>query len=89
MITSTPNRLVLDRVPLNMTEDLLTASACYATEYNLMRKLWKLTGGNGNPDAFRHFADPTTRRIMVPIIEQSREKNSQAIEHITIALTKK
>jgi hypothetical protein len=75
-----------DLLHYRMAEDLLHAAACYAAEHALMWKLWDLAGGNGNPDAYRHFADPAVRRQMIPIIHQSREKDAQAAEHITRAL---
>ncbi len=75
-----------DILHYSMAEELLHAAACYAAEHDLMWKVWDLAGGNGNPDAYRHFADPVARRQMVPIIQQAREKDSQAAEHITRAL---
>jgi hypothetical protein len=77
-----------DILHFRMTEDLLHAAACYAAEHDLMWKLWDLAGGNGNPDAYRHFAEPTVRRHMVPIIHQAREKDAQAAEHIARALAR-
>jgi hypothetical protein len=69
-----------------MAEDLLHAAACYAGEHDLMWKLWDLAGGNGNPDAYRYFADPAVHRQMVPIIQQARDKDAQAADHIERAL---
>jgi len=69
-----------------VSSDLLHASACYAAEHQLMWDLWNLTGGNGNPDAFRYFADPAIRRRMVPIIHEALEKDARAVEHIERAL---
>ncbi len=56
--------------------------------HDLMWKLWDLAGGNGNPDAFRKFADPAVPRQMVPIIREAREKDAQAAAHIERALAK-
>ena len=53
-----------------------------------MWKLWDLAGGNGNPDAYRYFADPAVRRQMVPIIQESRDKSAQAVEYIMQALSR-
>ena len=78
-----------DVLHYSMTEDLLHAAACYAAEHDLMWQLWDLAGGNGNPDAYRYFADPAVRRHMVPIIQQAREKDAQATEHITRALARR
>jgi len=72
----------------SMAEDLLHAAACYTGEHDLMWKLWDLAGGNGNPDAYRYFADPDVRRQMVPIIRQARDKAAQAADHIERALAR-
>jgi len=69
-----------------MSADLLHAAACYAAEHDLMWKLWDLAGGNGNPDAYRYFADPAVRRQMVPIIRQAQDQDAQAADHIARAL---
>ena len=66
--------------------DLYHAAACYAAEHDLMWKLWDLAGGNGNPDAYRYFADPAVRRQMVPIIRQAQDQDAQAADHIARAL---
>jgi hypothetical protein len=71
-----------------MAADLLHAAGCYAAEHELMWKLWNLAGGNGNPDAWRSFADPAVRRQMVPIIQLAREKDAQAAEYVASALAK-
>jgi hypothetical protein len=70
----------------DMVEPLLHAAACYAGEHALMWNLWDLAGGIGNPDAYRHFADPAVRRQMVPILEQARDRDAQAADHIEVAL---
>jgi hypothetical protein len=75
-----------DILHFRMTGDLLHTAACYAAEHDLMWKLWDLAGGNGNPDAYRYFADPAVRRQMVPIIRQAQEQDAQAAEHIARAL---
>jgi len=77
-----------DNSHFRMSADLLHAAACYAAEHDLMWKLWDLAGGNGNPDAYRHFADPGVRRQMIPIIRQAREQNAQGAEHISRALAR-
>ncbi len=71
-----------------MAEDLLHSAACFAAVHDLMWQLWDQVGGNGNPDAWRYFADPTVRRRMVPIIQQAREKDAQGIEYISQALAR-
>ena len=77
-----------DILPYRMAEDLMHAAACYAAEHALMWNLWDLVGGNGNPEAFRRFADPAVRHQMIPVIEEAREKDAQAAEHIERALAR-
>jgi hypothetical protein len=69
-------------------EDLLHAAACYAAEHDLMWKVWNLAGGNGNPEAYQLFADPSIRRQMVPIIQEARRQDQLAVQHIEKALSK-
>jgi hypothetical protein len=68
--------------------DLLHAAACYAEIHNLMWKIWNLAGGNGNPEAYRYFADPNVRRKMVPIIEEAHRQDEEATRYIEQALAK-
>jgi len=68
------------------TEHVLHAAACYAAEHDLMWQLWELAGGIGNPEAWKEFADPAVRRQMVPIIQQARDQDAQAADHIEQAL---
>jgi hypothetical protein len=77
-----------DILHYSMAEGLLHAAACYAAEHDLMWKVWDLAGGNGNPDAWKMFADPSVRRQMIPVILEARNKDEQAIEHIERALGK-
>lgn len=77
-----------DILHFRAAEDLMHAAACYAAEHSLMWELWDLAGGNGNPDAFRRFADPAVRRQMVPVIEQAREEDEKAAAHIERALAR-
>lgn len=69
-------------------EDLMHAAACYAAEHDLMWKVWDLAGGNGNPEAWKIFADPAVRRLMIPVIQEAKNKDFQAIEHIEHAISK-
>jgi hypothetical protein len=71
-----------DILHYSKAEDLMHAAACYAAEHNLMWKVWDLAGGNGNPDAWKVFADPAVRRQMIAVIKEARIKDEQAIEHI-------
>ena len=77
-----------DALHYNMFEDLLHAAACYAAEHDLMWKVWDLAGGNGNPEAWKIFADPAVRRLMVPVIQEARRQDEMAIQHIEHALQK-
>lgn len=70
-----------------VAEDLLAAAACFAGEHDLMWRLWDLAGGNGNPDAHLRLADPGVRRAMASVIEQAREKDARAAQHIEAALS--
>jgi hypothetical protein len=79
---------VIETLHYSMTEDLLHAAACYTAEHNLMWKLWDLAGGNGNPEAYKLFADPAIRRQMVPLIEEARRKDEQAANHIELAIAR-
>jgi hypothetical protein len=69
-------------------EDLYHAAALYAGEHGLMWQLWDLAGGNGHPEAWRKFADPAVRRQMAPIIQQARDRDAQAVDHIEQALAR-
>lgn len=75
-----------DLLHFRASGDLMHAAACYAAEHRLMWELWDLAGGNGNPEAFRRFAEPSVRRQMVPVIEQARANDEQAAAHIERAL---
>jgi hypothetical protein len=75
-----------DSLPYSMAEDVLHAAACYAGEHGLMWKLWDLAGGNGNPEGYRHMADPALRRQMATIIRQARDKDAQAADYVEQAL---
>jgi hypothetical protein len=68
-------------------EDLYHAAALYAGEHGLMWKLWDLAGGISNPEAWKQFADPATRRKMVPIIEEAKRNDEKAIKHIERVLS--
>ena len=68
--------------PLAMAEDLYHAAGYYAAEHDLMWKLWNLAGGNGNPDAFRKFAEPGLRRQMAEIIREAQTKDELAVQAI-------
>jgi hypothetical protein len=77
-----------DILHYSMTEDLQHAAACYAAEHDLMWKLWDLAGGNGNPEAFRKFAQPAVRQAMVPLILEAKHQDAQAASYIEKALAK-
>jgi hypothetical protein len=72
----------------NLSADLLHAAAHYATEHELMWRVWDLAGGIGNRDAWQRFADPAVRRQMAPLIRRAGEEDAQAAVHIAAALAK-
>jgi hypothetical protein len=65
-----------DHVHRSAIEDL------YAGEHELMWRAWDLVGGNGNPDAWRRFADPAVRRLIASIILPARDKDAAAAERL-------
>lgn len=70
-----------------MAEELLAAASCYAAEHSLMWDVWGAAGGNGYTEAHvNRLADPAVRRTIVPILEQARAKDDEAITHIERAL---
>jgi hypothetical protein len=75
-----------DLIHRDAIEDLYHAAALYAGEHALAWRLWDLAGGNGNPEAWRRFADPAVRRRMAPIIREARDKDAAAALHIERAL---
>jgi hypothetical protein len=72
-----------------MAEELLAAASCYASEHDLMWKIWGLVGGIGHeePKALK-FAEPSVRRQIVSVIHQAQEKDAEAADHIERALKK-
>ena len=66
--------------------EVLHAAACYAAEHDLMWEAWELTGGIGNPEAYRHMADPSVRRALADVVRQAREEDAQAADHLERAL---
>ena len=77
-----------DLLHYSLAEDVLHAAACYAAEHDLMWKVWNLAGGNGYPDAWKIFADPAVRRQIIPVIQEAKVKDTQAIEYIDRAISK-
>jgi hypothetical protein len=69
-----------------ITPELLAAAACYQREHDLMWDLWRLAGGNGNPDAWQHLARPEIRKAMIPIVLEAQDQDAQAAEHLSAAL---
>lgn len=66
--------------------EVLHAAACYAKEHDLMWEVWELTGGIGNPEAYRHMADPEVRQALADVVRQAREQDARAAEYIERAL---
>lgn len=71
-----------DVVHRGAIEDLYQAAGLYAGEHELMWRAWDLVGGNGNPEAWKRFADPAARRGIAQVIFQARDKDVAAAEHI-------
>lgn len=71
-----------DLVHRSAIEDLYHVAGLYAGEHELMWRAWDLVGGNGNPDAWKRFADPAVRRRIAPVILQARDKDAAAAERI-------
>jgi hypothetical protein len=71
-----------DLVHRSTIEDLYVAAGLYAGEHDLMWQTWDLVGGNGNPDAWRQFADPAVRRKIATVIQQARDKDAAAADRI-------
>jgi hypothetical protein len=66
--------------------EVLHAAACYANEHDLMWEAWELAGGIGNPEAYRHMADPGVRQALADVVRQAREQDTRAAEYIERAL---
>jgi hypothetical protein len=75
-----------DLVHRSAIEDLNHAAGLYAGEHELMWQAWDQVGGNGNPVAWRKFADPAVRRSIASIILLARDKAAAAADHIERAL---
>ncbi|HYF91635.1 MAG TPA: AraC family transcriptional regulator [Symbiobacteriaceae bacterium] len=71
-----------------MRADLLAAADLYTQEHDLLERLRELSGGGGNPEAFRQFADPAVRKELAQLILQARDLDSQAAEQIEKAITR-
>ncbi|MBN2446690.1 MAG: RNA polymerase sigma factor [Phycisphaerae bacterium] len=68
-------------------QNLQAAAACFEVEHDLMWKVWGLVGGMGRSgEQIRRFADPVTRRQIVPLIMTARDKDVEATGHIERAL---
>jgi hypothetical protein len=76
-----------DIIHRDAIEDLYRAAALYAGQHGLMWQLWNLTGGIGNPEAWKLFADPAVRRKMVPIIQEAGRKDAEAADHLERVLS--
>jgi hypothetical protein len=70
----------------DMVEDLLHAAGCYAAEHALMWQVWEQAGGNGNMEGWRPFANPDVRRRIAALIQEARDQDTLAVEHIERAL---
>jgi hypothetical protein len=73
----------------SMAEELLAAAECYKEEHDLMWQVWNLVGGTGFSDKHvKKLTDPATRRRIVPLILQARDKDAEAAAQIERALAK-
>jgi hypothetical protein len=72
-----------------MASDLLAAASCYAAEHDLMWRAWDAVGGIGRSDQqVRRLAEPQVRRQIAAIIDEAREREARAADHIQRALTR-
>jgi hypothetical protein len=71
-----------------LTEDVLVAAGCFTKIHELMWRAWDLCGGIGNPEGWRKFADPAVRKALIPVLEDARDKDAQAVAAIEQALRK-
>ena len=76
-----------DDVHYSLIEDLYIAAGRLAGEHDLMWQVWNAAGGNGNPEAWNKFAEPTVRRQIVPLILEAQAKDADAIAHLEHALS--
>jgi len=66
---------------------LWAAASCFAVEHDLMWQVWGAVGGIGRSDEkARKLAESAVRRQVVGIIEQARDKDVEAANHIERAL---
>lgn len=72
-----------------MAAPLYTAAACFATEHDLMWKIWGVLGGLEYSETIvRTLAKPESRRQIVSLILQARDQDQEAAKQIECALTK-
>ena len=66
---------------------LYAAASCYAKEHELMWAVWRNEGGmHRNPETAANFNDPDVRHRSITLIEQARDLDKQAADHIEAAL---
>jgi hypothetical protein len=66
---------------------LYAAASCYAKEHELMWEVWRNEGGMGRgAETAAKFADPEVRSRSIAIIEQARDLDARAADHIEAAL---
>lgn len=71
-----------------MAQDLLAAAAECDNEHTLMWKAWGVLGGNGHPQAHIKLAEPEARRQLQAIIQEARQCDERAVQHIRDALAR-
>lgn len=66
---------------------LYAAASCYAREHELMWDVWRNEGGGDRGvETQANFADPDVRRRSIALIQQARDLDKAAADHIEAAL---
>ncbi len=66
-----------------IADHLAKAALCYEAEHDRMWDLWRLIGGPGRSEAHaRKLAEPAIRREMILIVEQARDQDAEAVQHL-------
>ncbi|MFH1005937.1 MAG: hypothetical protein V1800_00360 [Candidatus Latescibacterota bacterium] len=66
---------------------LYAAASCYAREHELVWEVWCHEGGmDRGAETMAQFLDPQVRRRSIALIEQARDLDAQAADHVEAAL---
>lgn len=68
--------------------DLEAAISCFDAEHDLVWAIWEFTNPREGQTSLQRFADPWTRRRIVPLIKLVKGKDAEAAGHIERALGK-